>query len=74
MPFTDLADGPEDLLHSPAERAAAGLRSTWVSVAVNLVLTCQHVPQGHRVLNLMAPLEPWRRPDLDHAAPAAPAR
>jgi cation diffusion facilitator family transporter len=32
----------------------------------------QRVLQRHRVLNLMTHLDPWRRPDLDHAVPAAP--
>ena len=27
----------------------------------------------HRVLNLMTHVDPWRRPDLDHAAPQPPA-
>ncbi len=31
----------------------------------------QRVLQRHRVLNLMAHVDPWRRPDLDHAKPAA---
>jgi len=31
----------------------------------------QRVLQRHRVLNLMTHLDPWRRPDLDHAGPAA---
>ena len=39
MQFTNLSDDPEDTGHSPAERAAAASRSTWVSVAVNLALT-----------------------------------
>jgi hypothetical protein len=30
------------------------------------------VLQRHRVLNLMTHVDPWRRPDLDHATPAAP--
>jgi cation diffusion facilitator family transporter len=34
----------------------------------------QRVLQRHRVLNLMTHLDPWRRPDLDHAIPAAGAR
>jgi len=34
----------------------------------------QRVLQRHRVLNLMAHVDPWRRPDLDHAGPAWPAR
>jgi cation diffusion facilitator family transporter len=33
----------------------------------------QRVLQHHRVLNLMTHVDPWRRPDLDHAAlPATP--
>jgi cation diffusion facilitator family transporter len=31
----------------------------------------QRVLQRHRVLNLMTHLDPWHRPDLDHASPAA---
>jgi len=35
----------------------------------------KRVLQRHRVLNLMTHLDPWRRPDLDHAGPApSPAR
>jgi cation diffusion facilitator family transporter len=34
----------------------------------------QRVLQRHRVLNLMTHVDPWRRPDLDHAAPALPGR
>jgi len=35
----------------------------------------KRVLQRHRVLNLMTHLDPWRRPDLDHASPApSPAR
>ena len=30
----------------------------------------QRVMQRHRVLNLMTHVDPWRRPDLDHASPA----
>jgi cation diffusion facilitator family transporter len=33
----------------------------------------QRVLQRHRVLNLMTHLDPWRRPDLDHASPATTA-
>jgi cation diffusion facilitator family transporter len=33
----------------------------------------QRVLQRHRVLNLMTHVDPWRRPDLDHAGPAVPA-
>jgi cation diffusion facilitator family transporter len=46
MNFTDLADDPEDDQHSAAERAAAASRSTWVSVAVNIVLTATQVTVG----------------------------
>lgn len=31
----------------------------------------QRVLQRHRVLNVMVHVDPWRRPDLDHAAPGA---
>jgi cation diffusion facilitator family transporter len=31
----------------------------------------QRVMHRHRVLNLMTHVDPWRRPDLDHAPPAA---
>jgi len=31
----------------------------------------QRVLQHHRVLNLMTHVDPWHRPDLDHAAPPA---
>ncbi len=46
MKFTDLAHDPEDLQISVDERGAAALRSTWVSVAVNLVLTIVQVTVG----------------------------
>ena len=41
MPFADFTDDPED-----TERAAAGPRSTWVSVGVNLVLTITQIAVG----------------------------
>jgi cation diffusion facilitator family transporter len=45
--FSDLHDDDsEDTEHSPAERAAAGRRSTWVSVAVNLLLTTVQIAAG----------------------------
>ena len=46
MPFLDPIADDEDPLHSPAERAAAAARSTWVSVAVNLVLTATQIVAG----------------------------
>jgi cation diffusion facilitator family transporter len=46
MNFTDIADDPEDVQHSPVERAAAASRSTWVSVGVNLVLTVIQIVVG----------------------------
>lgn len=46
MSFEDLTDNPEDRQHSPAERAQAASRSTWVSVVVNLVLTTIQIVVG----------------------------
>ncbi len=46
MKFTEFADDPEDAQHTPAERAAAASRSTWVSVGVNLVLTTVQIAAG----------------------------
>jgi cation diffusion facilitator family transporter len=46
MPIDNIPDDPEDPQHSVAERAAAASRSTWVSVAVNLVLTVTQVAVG----------------------------
>ena len=46
MNFTTPADDPEDTLYSAAERAAVASRSTWVSVAVNLVLTVVQITTG----------------------------
>ena len=46
MNFPDIADDPEDSTVSPAERAAAASRSTWVSVVVNLVLTVTQIAVG----------------------------
>ncbi len=43
---TDLTDDAEHALFSPAERAAAASRSTWVSVGVNLVLTALQIAVG----------------------------
>jgi cation diffusion facilitator family transporter len=33
----------------------------------------QRVLKRHRVLNLMTHVDPWKRPDLDHAQPVGPA-
>lgn len=46
MLLSTFADDPEDTQHSPAERATAAARSTWVSVAVNLVLTIGQIAIG----------------------------
>jgi cation diffusion facilitator family transporter len=46
MQFTPLPDNPEDTDHSPAQRAAAAARSTWVSVGVNIALTITQVVVG----------------------------
>jgi cation diffusion facilitator family transporter len=46
MQFSNLPEDTEDPDHSPAQRAAAASRSTWVSVAVNLVLTTTQIAAG----------------------------
>jgi len=46
MKFTELADDPEDPQHSPAQRAAAASRSTWVSVGINLCLSFTQIAVG----------------------------
>jgi len=47
MKSNDLLDDPEDVSHTPDERAAAASRSTWVSVFVNLLLTCIQISVGN---------------------------
>lgn len=42
----DCADDTEDPQHTPAERAAVGTRSTWVSVGVNICLTAVQLTVG----------------------------
>lgn len=39
-------DDPEDPQHTPAERSAAASLSTWVSVAVNIALSCLQITVG----------------------------
>ena len=39
-------DDPEDSRHTPAERTAAASRSTWVSVAVNVAMSCLQITVG----------------------------
>ena len=39
-------DDGEDAHHTPQARARAASRSTWVSVVVNVVLTCAQVLAG----------------------------
>ncbi len=46
MQFSNLPDDTEDPDHGPAQRAAAASRSTWVSVAVNLLLTTTQIAAG----------------------------
>ena len=46
MNFDEVADDPEDDIHTPAERAAAASRCTWVSVGVNLILTLNQIVVG----------------------------
>ncbi|MFY3455547.1 cation transporter [Achromobacter xylosoxidans] len=44
--FPPPLEDPEDNEHSPAERAAAATRSTWVSVGVNVVLATAQIVIG----------------------------
>jgi cation diffusion facilitator family transporter len=46
MPLTTFSDDREDSPHSRAELAAAGARSTWVSVSVNLLLSTTQIAVG----------------------------
>lgn len=46
MQFANFSDDPEDTGHSPAERAAVGSRSAWVSIVVNLALTSTQIVAG----------------------------
>lgn len=46
MQVQDLHDEDDDPRHTPAERAAAASRSTWVSVFVNIVLTVVQIAAG----------------------------
>jgi cation diffusion facilitator family transporter len=46
MNFADLDDASEHSTHTPAERAAAASRSTWVSVVVNVVLSVTQIVVG----------------------------
>jgi cation diffusion facilitator family transporter len=46
MPFSEIDDDAEDGPFTPAERAAAASRSTWVSVGVNLLLTGAQIAAG----------------------------
>ena len=46
MQFDHLDDDTEDAPFSPAERAAAGSRSTWVSVGVNVALSSTQITVG----------------------------
>ncbi|MFZ4535633.1 cation diffusion facilitator family transporter [Propionivibrio sp.] len=46
MQFTELDDDNEDAEHSATMRAAAASKSTWVSVAVNLLLTITQIAAG----------------------------
>lgn len=45
-PLLQKPDDSEDTEHSPAERAAAASKSTWVSVFVNLALTVTQIVAG----------------------------
>ena len=46
MQFTEIDDDSEHSSHTPAERAKAASRTTWVSVAVNLVLAATQIVVG----------------------------
>jgi cation diffusion facilitator family transporter len=46
MNFADIDDTSEHATHTPAERAAAASRSTWVSVVVNIVLSTTQIVVG----------------------------
>ena len=46
MNLSTIPDDAEDTQHTPAERAAAASRSTWVSVGVNIFLTVAQVTVG----------------------------
>lgn len=46
MDLHDNRDDPDDTVVSPAERARAASRSTWVSVAVNVALTSVQIVAG----------------------------
>jgi cation diffusion facilitator family transporter len=46
MKFNEFPNDPEDMDHTPAERAAAASRSTWVSVGINLMLTTTQILIG----------------------------
>ena len=46
MNFTELDDTSEHATHTAAQRSAAAARSTWVSVAVNVVLSATQIVVG----------------------------
>ncbi|MEI8170849.1 MAG: cation diffusion facilitator family transporter [Rhodoferax sp.] len=46
MNFNEIDEDPDHATHTPAERAAAASRSTWVSVGVNLILTISQIAVG----------------------------
>lgn len=46
MNFSDLDDASEHSSHTPEQRSAAASRSTWVSVAVNVVLSTTQIVVG----------------------------
>jgi cation diffusion facilitator family transporter len=46
MNFTEIDDDSEHSTHTPAERAKAASRTTWVSVMVNIVLSATQIAVG----------------------------
>ena len=60
MNFPDITDDPEDTQYTPAERARAASRSTWVSVVVNVVLTTLQTKITPTGTNVLRPPPHWR--------------
>jgi divalent metal cation (Fe/Co/Zn/Cd) transporter len=70
MKFTELADDPGmgDMIVVDAHIEVNADISVEAGHDI-AVEARQRVMQRHRVLNLMTHIDPWRRPDLDHATP-----
>ena len=46
MNTSDLHDDSEDVEFTPAERASAAKKSTWISVMVNILLSATQIAVG----------------------------